>query len=376
MVWWLIMAAVVVLGLAAASPAASPTPKPELRGVYLELHGNRAFGAFPLLQEGDWRGLLHSLKELGVNTILPNVVSPAGAIYPSTVVPTLPLEARQGHPDLLKVIAEAAHLEGLEVHPWTIEWYHAPRETDPDRLAHDPEGKTTNSLCPSVPENRDLMQRMLLELAKRPDIDGLQYDYIRFPEGQYCYCRHCRAGFESRLGHSVANWPADVLPKGSLESQYVDYLCDTISSFVQDMHDRLKAAHPRLVLSAAVWCVESGSRHVGVRQDWGRWAEQGWVDFVAPMNYGNKWVVANFERFARNEAKMLTGKRPFVFGAGAYLDTPEGVVKAAKLGRDLGASASGLIVYTLTENTFANHLPALHKEVWTQPAMVPAFGRR
>ncbi|HLA38797.1 MAG TPA: family 10 glycosylhydrolase, partial [Candidatus Glassbacteria bacterium] len=258
--------------------------------------------------------------------------------------------------------------------PWTIEWYHAPADTDPDRLVHDTQGQTANTLCPSVEENRVQMRDMLLELVAGYAIDGVQYDYMRFPGAEYCYCRHCREGFEKQLGGPVADWPADVVKGGKLENPYLDYLKGTISSFVEEMYPRIKSIKPQLVVSAAVWCHDSLAGHPGVRQDWGRWVENGWLDYLAPMNYGNKWVTEHFDMFARSEARHVAGKLPLVFGLGAYLDTPEHEVASVKLGRELGGS--GFIIYTLTEKIINEHLPVLSREVWREPAVVPAFGRK
>jgi uncharacterized lipoprotein YddW (UPF0748 family) len=346
----------------------------ELRGVYMELHGNPKFGVFPLVADKDWRRLARELKALGVNAIFPEVVDASGAIYPSQVVATRPPENRQGFPDLLQVILDAAHAEGLEVHPWTIEWSHAPKDTPPERLVHDKDGNTEPFLCPSVEANRALMRDMLLELASRYDIDGLQYDYMRLPGDKYCYCDACRAGFEKLIGERVADWPAGVSKGGPLEARYLDYLCDTVSGFVEQMKPILKKAKPNIVISVAVWANNSTSRNVGVRQDWGNWVAGGWLDFVAPMNYGNKWIVDRFPEYAEAEAKNVAGRLPLVYGLGAYLDTPEGEVAAVKAGRAL--KCSGFIIYTLTQETFTKHLPALSREVWQEPATVPAFGRK
>ncbi len=361
--------AVLVLVCAAEAPGAE-----ELRGVYMELHSNQRFGTFPLVPDKDWQRLFRELKSLGVNAVFPQVVSSSGAVYPSRVVATRSEGSRQGFPDLLQVILEAAHSQGLEVHPWTIEWYQAPKGTSADRLVQDAEGKTTNSLCPSVKANRELMREMILELITRYDIDGVQYDYMRLPGADYCYCPTCRAGFERQLGHPVKAWPDDVAKGGKLEGPYVDFLCDTVSSFVEEMRPLIKQAKPQMVISAAVWCNMETARNVGVRQDWGKWVENGWIDFVAPMNYANQWILDHFEELAAAEARNVAGRIPLVYGIGAYQDTPEGQVNSVRVGRRLGGS--GFIVYTLTEDTLTRHLRALSREVWAQPATIPPFGRR
>ena len=91
------------------------------------------------------------------------------------------------------------------------------------------------------------------------------------------------------------------------------------------------------------------------------------------MNYGNKWIVQHYEPFAKNEAKHVVGKMPLVYGLGAYQDTAENQVNSVKISRKLGGS--GFIVYTLTEKTLRDILPALARDVWFRPAKVPAFGR-
>jgi len=388
---------ILILVLLLGSTLASYGAQSELRGVYMEITNNQKFGVLPLVQDGDWRRLCRNLKLLGINAIFPNVVSPAGALYPSDVVGVqsteknqrinpnnkellatsdkveLPQEIDMTSSDILQKIITAAHNEGLEVHAWTIEWFKAPKSTDPSRLMQDAAGNTTNTLCPSQPVNSDLMRRMIMELVQRYDVDGIQYDYMRFPSNKYCYCRHCREGFEKILGRPVPNWLAEVTPGGQWEKKYLDYLYGTLNSFVREMYPLIKKLKPKIAVSAAVWAKDEGSQVPSVRQDWGEWVRAGALDFIVPMNYGNDWILSHYEEFARNEARQVAGKIPLVFGLGAYADTPEGLVSAVKSSRDL--KGSGFIIYTLTEKTFREHLPELHQKVWSGSARVPSFGR-
>jgi len=374
--------ALALLFIIGSSPA-SFGAQSELRGVYMEITNNQKFGVLPLVQDGDWRRLCRNLKLLGINAIFPNVVSPAGAVYPSNVVGEIsaekaqkgdvPIKIKEQTSDILQKIITAAHNEGLEVHAWTIEWFKSPKSTDPSRLMRDAAGNTTNTLCPSQPVNSDLMRRMIMELVQRYDVDGIQYDYMRFPSNKYCYCRHCREGFEKILGRPVPNWLAEVTPGGQWEKKYLDYLYGTLNSFVREMYPLIKKLKPKIAVSAAVWAKDDGSQVPSVRQDWGEWVRAGALDFIVPMNYGNDWILSHYEEFARNEARQVAGKIPLVFGLGAYADTPEGLVSAVKSSRDL--KGSGFIIYTLTEKTFREHLPELHQKVWSGSARVPSFGR-
>ena len=49
----------------------------------------------------------------------------------------------------------------------------------------------------------------MLEVARRYPVDGLHMDYIRYPDGQCCYCDGCRKRFEADSGRRVSDWPAD-----------------------------------------------------------------------------------------------------------------------------------------------------------------------
>ena len=76
----------IAFALTVRNSSAGPSDTAELRGIYLELTSNDNFGAYPLVKDGDWRKLFRNLKQLGLNAVFPNVVSPSGAAYPSQVV--------------------------------------------------------------------------------------------------------------------------------------------------------------------------------------------------------------------------------------------------------------------------------------------------
>ena len=52
------------------------------------------------------------------------------------------------------------------------------------------------------------------EMAEKYDIDGIQFDYIRYPDApsyDFDYGSVSRHEFERKLGRPVQSWPADVL---------------------------------------------------------------------------------------------------------------------------------------------------------------------
>jgi len=121
------------------------------------------------------------------------------------------------------------------------------------------------------------------ELASRYDIDGLQYDFIRYPNAAGCFCKVCRERFERETGAAVATWPADVVD-GPRHDAWVEFRCARISDLVKYVSTGVRQRNPKLKLSAAVFpdwpaCRES------IGQDWVRWCREGWLDEVFPMNY-------------------------------------------------------------------------------------------
>jgi len=92
----------------------------------------------------------------------------------------------------------------------------------------------------------------MLELVRDYDVDGIQYDYIRYASSDSCYCDHCRAMFEKHIGRKVENWPEDVLEGGQLEDEYLDVRAGYITQTVRETTAAIRAIKPAVVITAAV----------------------------------------------------------------------------------------------------------------------------
>ena len=90
--------------------------------------------------------------------------------------------------------------------------------------------------------------------------------------------------FEVMRGRSVAKWPKDTRSNEVVASAWSNFRRDNISCVVKAVHDRVRAAHSDVEISAAVFSdLERGSELLG--QDWVRWCAEGWLDFVCPMDF-------------------------------------------------------------------------------------------
>jgi uncharacterized lipoprotein YddW (UPF0748 family) len=271
----------------------------------------------------DWDQAIERLATNGFTAILPNMLWGGAAFYPSRVLPVAPSVATRG--DQLAQCLAACRKHGLQAHVWKVNWNlgsSAPREfverlRRQGRLQADSQGKEQLWLCPSDPENRKLEVESLVELARNYDVDGIHFDYIRYPDADHCYCPGCKARFERAAGAPVRNWPSDVLAEGPLRQRWLEWRRGNITALVKAVSRQARAVRPRIKLSAAVfpdWPADRDS----IGQDWKLWCEKGWLDFVCPMDYtpSNR----SFDNMIARQAQWA-GRTPCYPGIGLSAST-------------------------------------------------------
>jgi len=207
------------------------------------------------------------------------------------VLPRSPTVSEKG--DQIELCLAACKKYGIECHVWKVN-YNMGWATDSAFVAQKKaEGRTQVNydgapndrwLCPSHPENQKLEIESMLEIARKYDVDGLHFDYIRYPDREGCFCPGCRARFEAAIERKVTTWPADVRNDPDLASKWLDFRRQQITTVVAGVVERAKQIRPGIKISAAVfpnWLTDRDS----VGQDWELWCRQGYLDFVCPMDY-------------------------------------------------------------------------------------------
>lgn len=259
----------------------APAPASEKRGVWLHVGKDR----HPSV-------VMPELRRLGINMAVLRIAGGTAAFYASKVQPDVqdPLAADGG--DWLADAVKYAHANGVEIHPYVnncvVEGRTSPeslrRLREQGRLQEGPEGDPIDWFCPSQPENLAAMTRPMVEIAENYDIDGIQYDFIRYPNSQGCFCAACRVLFEKETGKPVAQWPGDVLEGGARHDAYIEFRCERISAIVKHISTEIRRVNPKARISAAVFAGWPECR-TSNGQDWARWCKEGWLDFVCPMTY-------------------------------------------------------------------------------------------
>ena len=307
-----------------------------------------------------WTDAIDALKQAGCNVLLPNMLWPGRAHYPSDVAPASPDVQAGGNP--LAECLDACSQRGVELHLWKVCWnllhaspaFLAQMRTE-QRLQQAADGREMPWLCPSDPRNRDYELSAAVEAVKRYEVHGFHFDYIRYPGSQTCFCTGCRGRFAA-TGVNVTNWPGDVVVNGVHREAFAAWRCDQITTFVAQTSKALREARAGIKISAAVF-PSWPSTCDSIGQDWATWAKEGYVDFLCPMNYVTEDAEARTLIAAQLAA--VDGAVPVYPGLGPSAKSlpPEQVVHQLDLVREAGAK--GFVLFELDRDLVEVHLPAL-----------------
>lgn len=318
-----------------------------------------------------WDQTVGILKSNGFNAILPNLVWAGLAHYESSLLPVSPRVMERG--DQIQECLAACRKHGIELHVWKVNHnlLHAPAEFVSNlraagRTQKNRKGDDLKWLCPSHPENFALERDSMLEIVRNYDVDGIHFDYIRYPDRDACFCAGCRERFEQSERTKIVNWPEDV-SSGEHAGRFADWRREQITRLVRSVSQEARKIKPQIKVSAAVYGGWNHSRS-SIGQDTRAWIDAGYLSFVCPMNYeGNDTTFANLTRMQVAATKKQI---PLYIGIGAQkLSGPEQFARQIQMTRDLGAD--GFVVFQLGERLATGFLPSLQLgEAGGEPASV------
>ncbi len=285
-----------------------------LPGEFRAFWCHSAFG----LKDETWDEAIRRLADIGFTAILPNMLWGGTAFYDSKVLPVAAQVAERG--DQIHQCVAACRKYGLQVHVWKVNWNlgsAAPKAfvdqmRREGRLQADQSGKEEHWLCPSHPANQQLEVAAMLEVARNYDVDGLHFDYIRYPNSDRCFCAGCKERFQRACGVTAQRWPQDVLAEGPLRQQWLDWRRGNITTVVKAVSEQAHALKPKIKVSAAVFRNWPTDRDA-VGQDWKVWCDKGYLDFVCPMDYTP--INSRFENMVAQQVQWA-GRTPCYPGLG------------------------------------------------------------
>lgn len=323
------------------------------------------------IEDWGWDKTVAVLATNGFNAIIPNLLWGGLAHYPSKLLPVSPKVKGQG--DQIAECLKACRKYGIQLHVWKVNFNlaTAPREfvqqlRAAGRTQKDRSGKEVNWLCPSHDENLALERDSMLEVAREYDVDGIHFDYIRYPDRNACYCEGCRERFERTTDVKLNKWPEDVLTAEHAE-RFANWRREQITRLVRVVSDEAHKLKPELKVSAAVWGGWKNARE-SIGQDAKVWIDAGYLDFACPMNYeGDDEVFADL---VRKQVAATNRKTPLYIGIGSHkLSGPEQLARQIQLSRDLGGD--GFVVFNLNERLATRFLPPLRLGVTSSSPASP-----
>lgn len=328
---YILLLSIFVLSACLPQHLDASVPKRELRAVWMTTLSGLDWPRTKAISEAsrekqkqELRDLLDQLKALNVNTVLLQTRVRGTVIYPSAIEPwdgalTGTIGRDPGY-DPLRFAIDEAHRRGMELHAWvvTIPCF---KQAVAKQMGPKSVLKTHPKLCkrhadmyyldPGQPGTADYLQRICHEIVANYDIDGIHFDYIRYPEG----------------ATSFADNPTyrQFAPKGMSKNAWRR---ENITRIVRRIYEDTHALKPWVrVSSSPVGKYADLSRFPSrgwnardaVHQDAEGWLRSGIHDILFPMMYfdGN-----HFYPFAADWQEQSFG-RQIAPGLGIYFMHPQ-----------------------------------------------------
>lgn len=372
-----------VLGvLPGVAVGAEPRPA-QFRAYWVDAFGEGLFN------RAEVEKLVAAVKAANMNAIVAQVGRRGDCFCNRAAMPRTQANIAPLPYDPLDTLIEVAHREGIQVHAWIITtalWnsttppadpahpfnLHGPSRTGADNwLGVRYDGALRESVSsaanwffdPGVPAAADYIVRMYTSIAENYDVDGLNFDRVRYPDlplaawpldNAWGYNPVALARFQALTGRTDKPLPDD--------PQWSQWRRDQITGIVRRVYLETYAIKPGVRISADTVTYGDGPDQTGgweqsrpyreVLQDWRAWMEEGILDLNIPMNYKREFCTGGpipgcFGGFSQRDwyehwnafAKDHQYRRATAIGSAIYLNSvPDSVIQVRKA---LAPSAAG-----------------------------------
>lgn len=299
--------------------------------------------------------LVSFAKKTNVDTLFVQIYRSGKAWFPSENADAGPYEnlKTQLGEDPLALLIREAHAAGIEVHAWLnmltlnenaeaplLKKYGADILTQKPR----PEKKTLEDykidnqyfLEPADWRVREELSLLVEEVVRAyPELDGLQLDYIRYPDSNpfYGYSPESIGRFKQTTGET------DVT-EGNV--RWKDWRRRQVTELVEILKRRAQIIRPTLQFSTT-GCAPYTRAMEECFQDWPAWARHGLADFVTVMTYPPD--AETFERYLKGLKQRLLDFSNINIGIGVYKLTAQPEVFAKQLELCQSSGARGCVVF-------------------------------
>jgi len=284
--------------------------------------------------------------------------------------------------DPLEYAVMAAHEVDLELHAWvnTFPCWRGtsdPIETSPTQpyVAHPdwvicdsngvqmPKSDHYVSFSPGNPEARRHIKNVVLEICSKYDIDGIHFDYIRYPEGStangYSHDAVSVSRFKSRKDNP-------------LRLDWEDWQREQITEFIAEAYNAITSIKPSVKVSVAVlgnYNAPGWNGYHEVYQDAARWASIGKIDMIIPMTYASR-TNGRFQSLIERWHILQNIEQPIAAGLGVWAFPFKEILQEIDDARETGLA--GVVLFAMSSLDSAQW-DTLKNEKFQNPAIPPAL---
>ena len=268
--------------------------------------------------------ILDSLQTININTILLQTRIRGDVIYPSEIEPFSPVfTGKHGvAPDYdpLAFAIEQCHKRGMQLHAWLVTipigdilhvQGHGKQSLPSKRRNQCTRFKGAWYMEPAHPGTTQHLSALVEEMVSKYDIDGIHFDYIRYPEGNSSYPDGSSFNQSKQRGQSKSDWRRN-----------------NVTGIMRSLYAKVKSIKPWVCVSAAtLGKYDDTSRYSSygwnayhtVNQAAQEWMREGIVDALFPMLY---YTGKHFYPFITDWHEYSYG-RHVIAGMGTYQLHPD-----------------------------------------------------
>lgn len=381
------------------NPRDKKTPKREFRAFWVVTLDNKDFPSQPGLstkaQKEELIRMLDYHQKKGMNAVIFQVRPSADAFYQSSFEPWSEwLTGKQGRSprpfyDPLAFLIEECHQRNMELHAWfnpyravfnvkvsDVSYNHVVHKHPEWFITYD----NKKQFNPGLPVVREYILSVVMDVVKRYDVDGIQFDDYFYP--------YKMGNKDFPDDRTFLRYKQYFKNKGNWRRHNVDLLIKTL-------HDSIQQAKPRVkfgISPMGVWRNKTQDKRgsatfVGqtsydyLGADVLKWLEKGWIDYIAPQVYwsiGHRY--ADYKTLAYWWAKNTQGRHLYMGQAFYKIDNdsdkkwnnPSEMPNQLRMNRSLD-NISGSIFFRakfLMKN--ANHISdTLAQNFYKYPSLIP-----
>ena len=390
----LVLFCLLFLSAAARPASADANPPSELRGLWVVRDS--------LTSSASIQRVVAAAHAHHFNALFVQIRGRGDAYYQSSLEPRAEELAHTPKDfDPLAEVIRDGHAAGLQVHAWMNTCYvwgagrrpHAVSHVvnqHPDWLARDAKNQYVLRtapecegafLSPANPAARQHIHDVFLDVTRRYDVDGIHFDYVRYPNASYDYSDAALLWFRvwmrshlstAEIARADLRARQDRLAYPHLyTAEWQQFRRQQVTDMVGSISTDIKAIKPWVIVSAAVFA-DSQDARTARGQDWKTWLQRGYLDAVLPMAYGASTPLVASQIADAVSVARSSGRYAYA-GLGAWhIPAASTIVKIAAA-RRLGAQGIVLFSYggITRDGATDAYLNAINATCFPSPAPLP-----